>query len=258
MAFDLAINGNILTLTSSTEGLTTNREYKITLSADISGLYPSGEIESLGSNYEFWFTSTYCPAFTTVGRVKLLAGPEADNLIDDTIYRMIHKNSLDIVDIVNISYSANYPYDYWGCDWQTVPFHMKQYVECKTAYDVLNFSRIAAGGTTSTTGGNQTKTLGDMTIKYGDSGSSSGSNASDPSKLKDIYDCWNQSMRMIRNMSVSVKAIYDSSKGYAHPVRDTAHNRIIRPVMWGNARPRGPWQKDAQWAAHFNPGSLRR
>lgn len=253
MDYTLDINGNILTIIPS-GALTTNREFKITLSPEISGyIPPSGDIETLGTQYQFWFTSTYCPLFTTVGRVKLLAGPEAETLLDDTIYRMIHKNSLDVVELYNMSYGTSYPYDYWGCDWQTVPLQMKRYVECKTAWDVLNFARIAAMGGSSG-GPNQTKTLGDITIKYGGAGGgSTAGTGPDPNKLKDLYDCWNESMRMIRALRVAVKAYYDESKGFAHPVREIHHNRVVRPVNFTNSHPRGPWMPSHDWVGYYYP-----
>lgn len=252
MDYSLSINGNILTIIPSGD-LSINSEFLISLHPDISGsLPPSGEIDTLGTEYQFWFTSTYCPLFTTVGRVKLLAGPEADTLLEDTIYRMIHKNSLDAVDLYNMSYNKNYAYDYWGCDWQNVPLQLKRYVECKTAWDVLNFARIAALGGAGG-GPNQTKTLGDMTIKYGGGSGGSPATGPDPNKLKDLYECWNESMRMIRALRVAVKGYYDSSKGFSHPVREFHHNRIVRGVNFTNAQPRGPWVPSHEWTGYYYP-----
>lgn len=255
MVYDLSLAGNILTIVPSGE-LTQNTEYTVTLHPDISGSFPpSGEIGNLGTEYQFWFTSTYCPLFTTVGRVKLLAGPEADILLDDTIYRMIHKNSMDVVELYNMSYNTNYPYNYWGCTWENVPLHMKRYVECKTAWDVLNFARISAAGGG---GPNQTKTLGDMTIKYGGSSSSSTATGPDPRKLTDLYDCWNESMRMIRALRVAVKGYWDESKLFAHPVREAHHNRVVRPVNFTNSYPNGPWVPAHEWIGYSYPHDRHR
>jgi hypothetical protein len=246
MDYSLTISGNVLYINLSGY-LTTNREYLITIDPYVSGLIPpDGTVDVLDSTYQFWFTSTYCPIFTTLGRVKLLAGPEADGLLDDTIYRMIHKNSLDVVDIYNLSYSSKYSYDYWGCDWQDVPFNMKRYVECKTAYDVINFVRISGGG--PPTGGDQTKTLGDMTIKYG--GSNTNSTGTPPkSKLQELYDCYMESLRMLKNMQAAVRGYYDTSKGFSHPVREPQYNRVVRPVRVNNISATGPWRRGYDWAA---------
>lgn len=248
MNYTLTSSGNILDIIPSGE-LSNNIEYSVTLSPDISGTYPpSGEIAALGTQYQFWFTSTYCPLFTTVGRVRLLVGPEADTLLTDTIYRMIHKNSMDVVELYNMSYSTSYSYSYWGCSWENVPLQMKRYVECKTAWDVLNFARIASLGG----GPDQTKTLGDMTIKYG-AGSSNTATGPDPNKLKDLYECWNESMRMIRALRVAIKGYWDTTKGFAHPVRETHHNRVVRPVNFTNSDPNGPWVPSHEWAGYYHP-----
>lgn len=250
MNYTLTVEDNVLYIHPS-GGLDRNTEYSISLYPDISGAYPpSSGIAKLGIEYTFWFTSQYCPLFTTVGRVKLLAGPEADTLVDDTIYRMIHKNSLDIIDYYEMSYNKTIPNDYWGCTYEKVPIQMKRYVECKTAYDVLNFARIAAQGG-SNGGSNQTKTLGDMTIKYG--GGDSTASGPDPNKLKDLYECWNESLRMIRNLRVAVRGYYDESKGFAHPVRDVPHNRIIRGVNYTNSNPAGPWEPSRNWSGYKYP-----
>ena len=249
MNYTLEISGNVLTIEPS-GGLSNNNQYLITIDPYVSGLIPydGGSIDTLSSTYQFWFTSTYCPIFTTLGRVKLLVGPQADTLLDDTIYRMIHKNSLDAVELYNLSKGTNYAYNYWGCDWQEVPTIIKRYVECKTAYDILAMLRQL--GSSATDGGAQTKTLGDMTIKYG--GAGNGSNNPDlnaPNKIKEMYDCWNEMLRSFRNISDAVKGYYDTSKGYAHPVREPQHNRVIRPVIRsaGVTNPSGPWERGYYW-----------
>jgi len=225
MNFDITYTGNILTLIPGEE-LQTNSEYKITIYRGTSGLLPpSGTISDvMTTDFEFWFTTTYCPLFSTLNRVKLQAGPSANEFIDDTIYRMIHKNSIDAIDLYCISNNTTIAYDYWGCDWVDVPMLLRRYVECKTAYDILAILRTsqAVGGA-----GNQLKTLGDMTIKY-DNGKSSA--AGDPQRMKDLYTCWNEQIRMFRTIKAAVKGYYDQSKMYAHPVLDTYHNRIIKPV----------------------------
>ncbi len=230
MDFSLSLSSNVLTIVPE-EQLTTNRQYTVTILHNVSGLIPvdGGTVDALDSNYLFWFTSTYCPLFTTLGRVKLLVGPKADTLIDDTIYRMIHKNSLDAVDLYNLSASSTYSYDYWGCDWQNVPLKLKRYVECKTAYDILALLKNTNNGGVAG-GGAQLKALGDMTIKYG--GTNTGNNPAldSPTQMKEMYDCWNEMLRSFRNIRTAVKGYYDQSKGFVHPTYSTIHNRVLRPV----------------------------
>ena len=249
MNFTLLISGNVLHIEPSGQ-LTTNREYLVTIDPYVSGLIPpdGGTIDVLHSTYQFWFTSIYCPVFTTLGRVKLLIGPAADTLLDDAIYRMIHKNSLDAVELYNLSNSTCYAYDYWGCDWQTVPQIIKRYVECKTAYDILALLKQMGSSTDSSS--NQLKTLGDMTIKYGGGGASSNNPAlTAPDKMKAMYDCWNEMLRAFNHINTAIRGYHDTSKGFAHPVREPQHNRVIRPVVrnGGVNEPSGPWEKGYYW-----------
>jgi hypothetical protein len=246
MTYTLLTSGNLLTILPDAP-LTANREYKITLLSPISGVYDSVGY-TLSADYIFWFTSAYCPIFSTLTKVKLEAGPIADLVIDDTIYRMIHKNSLDAVDLYNIYHSSAIPYDYWGCTWHDVPFILRRYVECKTAYDLLSLLKLSGAGNLGT-GGDQTKTLGDMTIKYGgdDGGNSGGGNGVDPKKMGDLYNCWQEAKRGIQAIRVAVKGYWDESKGFAHPVREVQHNRVIRAVNFSNACPSGPWENALYW-----------
>lgn len=228
MNYSIQVTDNVLSIIPSGV-LDMNKQYNVTLSAGLSGYYGDTDLE-LSSDYTFWFTSQYCPLYTTVGRVKLEAGPYADSFTDDTIYRMIHKNSQDAIDLYNLSYGTRHPYTYWGCVMSSVPITLRRYVECKTAYDLLSIVKLSASGGPGGSS-NQTKHLGDMTIKYGGQTSSG---AGDPERLKDLYECWQQMRRMIRSMRVAVKGYYDESKGFAHPARFADHNRVIRPVIKGS------------------------
>lgn len=248
VAFNFTITDNVLIMTPSGT-LPNNKEFLFTLHPDISGVIPpSGEMDTLGETYQFWFTSTYCPLFTTLGRVKLMVGPEADSLLDDTIYRMIHKNSLDVIELLNLTNGSSFASDYWGCSWTGAPAKLKRYVECKTAYDIMALiKRSGAGGPGS---GGQLKTLGDMTIKYGGAGTSSAAN--DPNTLKDLYACWNDILRSLNAINVAVKGLYDTSKGFGHPVREPQHNRVVRPVIRnrGVNTPRGPFERGYYWKGY--------
>lgn len=234
--YTIETNTNTVFLNFSTR-CPSNRQYTVTINPGISGTLPNGEIETLQSEYQFWFTSLYCPLYSTIGRVKLQTGPIGDAFTDDSIYRMIHKNSLEAIDLLNVSSpDPDIAYDYYGCDWQDAPFYIRRYVECKTAYDLLAVSKLAS--TTNGTGGSQMKSLGDMSIKYGAAASQS---ANDPDKSRELYSCWNEALRMFRNIRVAVKGYYDGSKGFNHPTREYHHNRVIRPVSFNNSRPNGPW-----------------
>lgn len=253
MTYTLTTSGSYLLITLD-EPLTANRQYTVTIGAGLSGIYGSG-IYSLENDYTFWFTSAYCPLFSSLTRVKLRAGPSADSFIDDTIYRMIHKNSLDAVDLYNTYHNTTLAYDTWGCTWHSIPVVLRMYVECKTAYDILALLEMAAAGAGGLGGGGQLKTLGDLTIKY--DGTSNKSSAVDPSLKKQLYDCWIEAMNAIKNvggaagLQYAVRGWYDTSKGFSHPTWDTDHNRIIRTVDFKRSHPTGPWTEADDWRSNI-------
>jgi len=249
MDFNILVSGEYILLEPSGD-LISNQVYTVTLMPGISGYGIDGTY-TLDSEYSFWFTSLYCPLFSTVTKIRLEAGPAADIVADDTIYRMIYKNSLDIVDIINSAKGTTYAYDAWGCTWHNVPIGLRRYVECKTAFDLLTLVQTLSSG--SAAGGlSQTKSLGDLSIKYGTPSGSSAGTAADPSKKKQLYDCFMEVLKSVQTSGITaaVRGYYDESKGFAHPVREPEHNRIVRPVSFANAQPNGPWVRGAPWRGY--------
>lgn len=222
-----------------------NNEYTVTVDRSLTS---ANDVPMCKEN-SFWFTSKYCPMFTTASRIILMLGPEAEKFTVDTINRYIHRASKEAIDLMNISPTCGgnkIPYDYYGCTPDNVPYNLQRYVECKTAYDLLNLlDRLRKIGGTA---GGQTKTLGDMTIKYNGDGSSDGS-ATDPKK--DLYDCYMGLQGILSNgptkcgtgagINNGVRGKYDTSKGYAHPTQEVRHNRVVRPKPNGN----GPWHSNS-------------
>ena len=224
-----------------------NQQYDVSFLPGLSGSHNT-EMQSTSS---FWFTTQYCPLFTTVERVELVGGTYIADFAPDTVYRMIMKNSRGAIDIYNLSH-PNVPYNYWGCTPDNVPSDLRVYVECKTAYDLLNIADRA-----SAIGLSQTKTLGDMTIKYG--GSSSLGAGSTPDLKRSLYDCFMSAMNAIANIRTAVRGIYNDSKGYSHPVRDIANHRTNKGVDFTWARPNGPWVNGPNWRGYYRtPGPYRR
>lgn len=218
-----------------------NTEYTVNVSKELiskSNLQPE-------TNESFWFTSKYCPMFTSATRIKLQLGPEGDKFTEDTINRYIHRTSMEVVDFINLSPSCagkRIPYNYYGCDDSNIPINFRRYVECKVAYDLYNIldrMRLVNGMV-----GGQTKKLGDMTISYG---STAGMNSCACGPKKDLYDCFMGLRNIISNtptlcgtgagISNAVRGWFDNSKGFPHPTMDRTHNRISKPKP--NAD--GPW-----------------
>ena len=240
MSYQILTSGPEIQIAYDTP-LTPNRVYEVTISAGVSGVFESG-VYTLAQDYTFWFTSAYCPLFTTLTRVKLDAGPYSDWFTDDTIYRMIHKNSIDAIDIFNAYHNATVPYDAYGCTYHNVPAVLKRYVECKTAYDIIALIQLSLTGAGIGNGG-QLKTLGDMTISY----TSRLLHITD--LLKELYDCWMTMLNAIkvRGIDPAVPGLFDTSKMFLHPALDVNHNRIVRTVDVINANPVGPWRRSANW-----------
>lgn len=249
MVYSLSVSGSVLTINIS-GSLDYNTQYSVTVGAGISGLFAAGVSNVLDDDYTFWFTSTYCPLFSTVGRVKLQTGPTVDSIPDDTVYRLIHKNSKDVIDIYNTYHNKSYSYTKWGCDPETgIPYTFRRYVECKTAYDLLAIMELIYTSGGLGTGG-QLKTLGDLTIRY--DGSNTGGNCCDPTRKKQLYDCWMDAMHALTvtgdaGLQSAVKGWYDVTKQYPHPTFDQDHNRVIRTVETIRARPCGPFRTSTYW-----------
>ena len=209
---------------------TYNREYEVTVAAGVSGVYNSPMTEA----YSFWFTSQYCPLFTNLTTIKLMGGPDIEGFSDDTIYRYIYKNSLDAVDMYNAVNETRYGYTYWGCVPANIPYTLRHFVECKTAYDLLSIlDRIGQEGT------GQTKQLGDLMIRY-----SGAPTSADPGLKKRLYECYMSSYRTISGTNIAVRGLYDTTKSFNHPVRDSNHNRIVRSVPTNST---GPWENASNW-----------
>jgi len=200
------------------DGFEYNKEVHVTVNPGISGIY-NWPMENSNS---FWFTTQYCPLFTNITTIKLMAGPSIEGFANDTIYRMIYKNSLDVIDIYNASNSCSYNYTSWGCNPSQVPYQLRRYVECKTAYDLLTLvDMITQEGTA------QSKHLGDMSIKYGGKAGSQ-----DPGLKGRLYDCFTGTLNVVgNNIKSAVRGIYDSSKSYPHPCMGT-NSRSVKFVPY--------------------------
>lgn len=234
----------------SKPGFNYNTQYDVTVSQDITSVNGLQLLE----DYKFWFTSQFCPMFTTAQRMIMMLGIEGEKFTTDTINRYILRTSMEAIDFMNMSPNCggglNLPYDYYGCTPDNVPPNIRRYVECKVAYDLfnlLNRLRLING-----TAGGQTKTLGDMTIKYGSTLNAYNKNAQ-PNPLQDYYNCFMSLMNILSNspttcgtgagINVGTRGLFDVSKGYEHPTFDVEHNRIQKPKPPAD----GPWYNSTNY-----------
>ena len=76
-----------------------NTEYTVNIAKELASIHAIHLIK----DESFWFTSKYCPLFTTATRIQLMLGPEADKFTEDTINRYIHRASMEVIDFINMS-----------------------------------------------------------------------------------------------------------------------------------------------------------
>lgn len=190
--------------------LSYNKEYYITIDSTLSG----GLTWPMEADYQFTFTSRYCPLFSSVNEVRYEAGDFINNLMDDTINRIIHKNSTYIINrYVNLKGAI--PTNY-TCDGSLLNVAFKRYVTCKSALDSITATQLS-------TGGNALKKLGDMTIQYG------GINAkTDPNnKKQELKECIDSTLSVIfSGFSFKMGVIGKDFIPLRHPMSDPSFGRL--------------------------------
>jgi hypothetical protein len=109
---------------------------------------------TLGSDYEFWFTTQYYPLFSTVRRVRLDIGQYIQDVADDTVNLAIHIASLEADALT------------WNRDNLTdayFKFVRQQWTTCR-AEEILLTNTIGGAGSL------RSKKLGDLEVQYDTSG----------------------------------------------------------------------------------------
>ncbi len=143
----LAVEGkSIYYVLPSNEDFLHNTEVVVTVTEDIEATDGSTLLEE----EEYFFTTEYFPLFFGVRRLRLNLGPVAASVADDTLLRIIHKNSIEAWELSGRAFNLCEP-----------TYRYTQWVECKSVLDVIStlmLSREMSAG--------QTKTLGDFTVRY--------------------------------------------------------------------------------------------
>jgi hypothetical protein len=122
-------------------------EYTVTVSSEISG----NNSEALGEDYSFSFSVRPEYYFTTVKMVRANLGSAISKIPDEDIEILIYENSLWTYEHSAATFDVDAP-----------PIYVKDYVLCKTKFDVLN---TALMGTDSVT----RERIGEVEFQYGDS-----------------------------------------------------------------------------------------
>lgn len=214
-----------------------NTEYTVTVKA--SGLW-GNNTTYMEEDYEFFFTSQYCPLWSTVTDVRLAAGPLIDSVPDDTINRMIYRSSIKSIQRF---LNGNNVY---GCTWSDVPEPLFRWVTCVAALMSLN-AAAAAGGAGG--GDNTSKKLGALSITYG-GGSDGGLDSGDVRRALD--QCVRESADLI-GAQMGTKVQY-AVKAYrntivAHPQNDATWGRNPRFILENGTN--GPWHESHEYGKYF-------
>jgi hypothetical protein len=198
-----------------------NYNYEYTVKVDASGLFASGT-NYMVSDFSFSFLTEACPSWSTVDAVRLAVGPIINTLPDDTIYRMIHRASLQAI---SRFYGGSNPY---GCSYLTIPEPVFRWVTCMTGMFTLN--SILSNVNTS-------KRLGAFKVDYDKGGIS-------PAEVrKQLDDCLKESAISIQALEGTLLAFATKSinnVALRHPQADPQWGRHPRKV---DLFIHGPWRR---------------
>ncbi len=158
-----SVSGSTLTIVVNSGVFSSNSFFTVMLNSTIAGT--NGV--TLGSDYEFSFSTEYSPLYSTLRRLRLLVGAHVTGIPDDTINLAIHVASLEAGNLT------------WNIDNLTDAYYIfarGQWVSCRAAQIIL-LNAMASGGAL------KSKQLGDLRTDY----DTSTSNLSVP--LKRVEDC---------------------------------------------------------------------
>jgi hypothetical protein len=122
-----------------------NTQVRVKLTTSIAG---SDAGATLLETTEYFFTTEYFPLFIGSDYLRIELGPAVVSLTDDTLNRIIHKNSIDAWELSNRDFALTDP-----------TWRVRKWVGCKSILDVLGVLMLTKD---LTAGGS--KTLGDLTI----------------------------------------------------------------------------------------------
>lgn len=198
---------------------------------------------TLGTDYEWYFTTTYTPLYTSLRRLRLDLGTLIANIPDDTINLAIFEASLmaDSLTFGQLSLSAS--------QMSFFEFARRQYVTCAAEATLLDVIMNA-----NVTG--KTKQLAQLQVSY------SGSSSKDPLLWKRIQDClvkWEASLTSSGEIApgtslrpdVAIKGYYDVDRpAFGRDWSSTSSSRLDQQIPASNTRTRGLYNK--RWKRGFS------
>lgn len=150
--FTHTTSGSTVTIAIPDQMLFNNNVVTVTIDSDIQSI--SGK--NLSSDYEFYFSTTYSPLYSSVRKVRLEIGAFIEDIPDDTVNLAIYEASLEADLMIWNTGTSNSSY---------LNFAKRQFVTCKAAEILLN--NVMGGSSTL-----KSKKLGDFSVGYDTSGSS--------------------------------------------------------------------------------------
>src|SRR3990167_3186271 len=126
-----------------------NTEVVVKVTTDLEGISDA----TLPAEVEYYFVTEYFPLFFDARLLRTELGPAVASLHDDTLNRIIHKNSIEGWELSGRAFSLVNP-----------PYQAVKWTKCQSILDVLGVLMQ-----TRDIAGNQSKTLGDFSVRYGPS-----------------------------------------------------------------------------------------
>jgi hypothetical protein len=129
----------------TTDDFLHNTQVRVKLTTSLAGLADGA---TLLETTEYFFTTEYFPLFIGSEYLRTELGPAVVSLTDDTLCRIIHKNSIEAWELSNRSFSLKEP-----------TWRIRKWVGCKSILDILGVLMLTKDLTAGAS-----KTLGDLSI----------------------------------------------------------------------------------------------
>lgn len=193
IAFEPTVTGSILSLSIPRNQLFANNLVSITLDSSIAGTNGT----TLGTDYEWEFSTGYSPLYCTVRRMRLEIGQFIQNVPDDTLNLAIHLASLEAD---NLTFNTENGGDTY------FQFARSQWVCCR-AQEMVLLNTVGASGAL------KSKRLGDLEVSYD---TSSGSTRIALERAVNCQDQWKNIMMMggrtVQDPIIAVKGEDDADR----------------------------------------------
>jgi hypothetical protein len=187
----LSVSNEILTIVVPSGLLFSNNVVTVTLDSSIQNT--SGT--SLNDDYDFYFTTTYSPLYSSVRRLRLETGAFLGSIPDDTLNFALHEASKEAEQLT------------WGDTIAVTDYYefvRRQWVTCKAAETLLS-NAIGMGG------GLKSKRLGDLSVEY--------DTANAKNMMDKILNCLNKWTPGLQAGGLSIQVPVATVKGDLDPDR---------------------------------------